>query len=186
VTIQLGALDAAALHELAAAWLPHYAPVELDRVVRRVSADSGGLALLAAELFRAIAQGLELRDTGDRRSWPAPDHTLDATFPSPVPETLSAAIRLGCARLDEEPRRVLLAAAAGPERVTAAALAAALELSEPRVTAALDELEWGRWVVSDARGYTFRARVMREIVMRELMTPGQRRRMAEAMAAEPA
>lgn len=183
VSVRLGPLDAPALRTLAATWLPHYAPAELDRVVRRVSADSAGLPLLAAELFRAIAHGLEMEDGRESVSWPAPDRTLDQTLPSAISDTLSASIRLGCARLTEDPRLVLLAAAAGPERVTAAGIGAALELSPTRVAAALDALEWDRWLVSDARGYTFRARVVRDIVARELMTPGRRRRLAEAMDA---
>jgi predicted ATPase len=182
VTLRLGPLDAAALRELAAAWLPHFGPAELDRVVRRVAADSGGVALLAAELFRAIAKGLELGDGGESGRWPAPDRTLDQTLPFPLPETLSAAIRVGSTRLAEASRRVLLAAAAGPERVTPAMLAAALGLSAQALAGTLDELEWEQWLVSDARGYTFRARVVRDVVARELMTPGQRRRMGEAMA----
>jgi hypothetical protein len=48
------------------------------------------------------------------------------------------------------------------------------------VTAALDELEWGRWLESDARGYGFVARVVGEIVNRDLVTPGQRRRLRPA------
>ena len=186
VTLRLEPLDAGALREIAVAWLPHFGAAQLDRVVRRVSADSAGVALLAAELFRAIAQGLDLGEDAEPASWPAPDRTLDQTLPSPIPDTLSAAIRLGCARLPDDARQVLLAAAAGPERVTSDALVKAIAIPADRVVAALDTLEWARWIVSDARGYTFRARVVRDIVRRELLTPGQRRRMAEAMSIEGA
>lgn len=183
VTVELGALDGPALSALAAAWLPHYTPAEIDRVARRVAADSAGVPLIATELFRAIAHGLEMGDGTGSGSWPAPDRTLDQTLPSPIPDVLSASIRLGCTRLAEDSRLVLLAAAAGPERTTAAAIGAAVGLPSSRIAAALDALEWGRWLVSDARGYTFRARIVRDIVARELMTPGQRRRLAEAMGA---
>jgi hypothetical protein len=45
---------------------------------------------------------------------------------------------------------------------------------------ALDELEWHRWLVSEPRGYSFAARIVRQVVERDMVTPGQRRRVMEA------
>jgi len=45
---------------------------------------------------------------------------------------------------------------------------------------ALDELEWHRWLVAEPRGYSFAARIVRQIVQRDMVTPGQRRRVLEA------
>jgi hypothetical protein len=53
------------------------------------------------------------------------------------------------------------------------------------LSAALDELEWQRWLVSDGRGYVFVARIVERIIERDMLTPGQRRRMREA-AGRPA
>ncbi|MDQ2669261.1 MAG: hypothetical protein M3Y31_01375, partial [Gemmatimonadota bacterium] len=156
----------------------------LDRIVRRVLADSAGLPLLAVELLRAVAQGLELDESSE--PWPAPAQTLDQTLPGDMPDSLSAAVRLASSRLGDDPRRALVAASAGTERVTVDALAEATGLPRDRVAAALDELEWTRWLVSDARGYTFTARVVREIVARDLLTPGQRRRLGEVLRAAAA
>ena len=50
----------------------------------------------------------------------------------------------------------------------------------PYVARALDELEWCRWIVAEPRGYSFAARIVRLVVQRELVTPGQRRRVLEA------
>lgn len=47
--------------------------------------------------------------------------------------------------------------------------------------AALDELEWQRWLSSEARGYSFVARIVREVVAQDMLTPGQRRRIQEAV-----
>ena len=60
--------------------LPSYSEVELDRLVRRVSTDSGGLALLAVEILRAVSRGLEL--DGGGKAWPATAQTLDQTLPA--------------------------------------------------------------------------------------------------------
>jgi DNA-binding GntR family transcriptional regulator len=60
-------------------------------------------------------------------------------------------------------------------------LARSLELSVDALTAALDELEWHRWLVSEPRGYAFVARVVRQVIARDMLTPGQRRRILEGL-----
>jgi len=61
-----------------------------------------------------------------------------------------------------------------------AVLERALEMEADDVARALDELEWHRWLVSEPRGYSFAARIVRQVVQREMVTPGQRRRVLEA------
>jgi hypothetical protein len=52
---------------------------------------------------------------------------------------------------------------------------------EPAETGrALDELEWHRWLLAEPRGYTFVARIVRQVLERDILTPGQRRRILEA------
>jgi len=53
-------------------------------------------------------------------------------------------------------------------------------LPMPDVLAALDELEWTRWLVAESRGYAFVARVISDIVAADMLTPGQRQRLLEA------
>jgi hypothetical protein len=48
------------------------------------------------------------------------------------------------------------------------------------VAKALDELEWHRWLVYDPRGYTFVARIVRQVIAQDMLTPGQRQRVLEA------
>ena len=66
--------------------------------------------------------------------------------------------------------------------MTSGQLEAAAELSPRAAAAALDELEWGRWLASDARGYGLVARIGGEIIARDLVTPGHRRRIGAARA----
>jgi hypothetical protein len=47
---------------------------------------------------------------------------------------------------------------------------------------ALDELEWHRWLVAEPRGYGFVARIVRLVIERDMLTPGQRRRLLESDA----
>jgi hypothetical protein len=56
----------------------------------------------------------------------------------------------------------------------------ALGMNAEEVGRALDELEWHRWLVAEPRGYSFVARIVRQIVERDLLTAGQRRRLLEA------
>ena len=50
------------------------------------------------------------------------------------------------------------------------------DLTPEAVVSALDELEWSRWLVAEPRGYTFMARVVRDVIARDMLTPGQRKR----------
>ncbi len=55
-------------------------------------------------------------------------------------------------------------------------IAAATGLPAAVLHRQLDVLEWERWLVSDARGYSFVARVPRDIVAQDMVTDGQRQR----------
>jgi hypothetical protein len=51
---------------------------------------------------------------------------------------------------------------------------------------ALDELEWQRWLEADGQGYGFVARLARQVVARDMLTPGQRVRYRERAGVSPA
>jgi DNA-binding SARP family transcriptional activator len=172
-------LDVSALRELSRRMLPSFTDVEIDRVVRRVGSDSAGVPLLAVELLRAVALGMDLGAVSG--AWPEPLKTLDQTLPSDLPDAVVAAIRVGFRRLGPAARHVLAAASVLDSRVTSEELARATDLPLQEVTAALDELEWYRWMVSEPRGYGFVARVVRQVVSRDMLTPGQRRRILERL-----
>jgi predicted ATPase len=179
VVIVLGPLDIEGLRALARGILPSFSSVEIDRVVRRVGADSAGIPLLAVELLRAVALGMDLGTTSG--AWPEPLKTLDQTLPGELPDAVVSAIRVGFRRLGRTAQQVLAAASIMDDRVTTARLARSLELSVDALTAALDELEWHRWLVSEPRGYAFVARVVRQVIARDMLTPGQRRRILEGL-----
>jgi predicted ATPase len=177
--VTLGPLDVTALWELARRILPTFTEVEIDRVVRRVGSDSAGVPLLAVELLRAVALGLDLGVTSG--AWPEPLKTLDQTLPGDLPDAVVAAIRIGFRQLSPVARQVLAAASILDARVTPEVLARGADLTPGEVTAALDELEWHRWMVSEPRGYGFVARVVRQVIARDMLTPGQRRRILERL-----
>ena len=177
-TVRLRVLDRAAIRRLAERMLPGYDPVAIDRVVRRVATDSAGLPLLAVELLRAVALGLDLGTISG--AWPEPYRTLDQSLPGHLPDAVVAAIRIGVRRLSPQAQRVLAATAVLGDLVPPALLERALSLETEEVARALDELEWHRWLVSEPRGYSFVARIVRKVVERDIVTPGQRRRVLEA------
>jgi predicted ATPase len=178
-TLALARLDAAAIRELAQWALPSYEGEALDRVTRRVTTDSAGIPLLAVELLHAVTLGHE--PEADGTPWPAPLRTLSQTLPGDLPDSVVAAIRVGFRGLSRGAQQVLATLAVLPDRADEPLLVRATGLTRNDVALALDELEWQRWVAADARGYSFVARIVKDIVKRDMLTPGQRRRIEETI-----
>ena len=176
--VRLRPLDRAALRRLAERMLPGYDRVAIDRVTRRVATDSAGMPLLAVELLRAVALGLDLGTISE--AWPEPLRTLDQTLPGELPDAVVAAIRIGFRRLSPPAQRVLAAASVLGDLVAASLLEKVLSQSPEETALALDELEWHRWLVAEPRGYSFVARLVRRVVERDMLTPGQRQRVLVA------
>ena len=123
--------------------------------------------------------GLDLR--GDASAWPDPYKTLDQTLPGDLPDTVLAAIRVDFRRLTPPAQRALSAAAvAGRSGLTSGCWPGSWARQLEEVAKALDELEWHRWLVYDPRGYTFVARIVRQVIAQDMLTPGQRQRVLEA------
>ena len=181
VSITVGALAIGDLRELARRILPTFDDVEIDRVARRVGTDSAGIPLLAVELLRAVALGLDLNAVSG--AWPEPFRTLDQSLPGDLPAAVVAAVRVGFGQLERKVRTILAAASILEDRFTPEGLARAADLPQDDVIRALDLLEWQRWLVSEPRGYGFAARIVREIIAREMLTPGQRRRILDRATA---
>lgn len=179
--LSLGALDDAALRTLVHWALPRFTDGDVKRVARRVAVDSAGIPLLAVELIRAIALGLELE--GAPATWPMRRQTLDQTLPGELPDVLVAAIRVGVRALSQEAQSALIATAVLGDRVPAGTIGRGSGLAAPALALALDELEWQRWLVAESRGYSFVARIVREVVVRDLVPAGQQQRIIEAAAA---
>jgi DNA-binding SARP family transcriptional activator len=172
--IALDKLPLEAIRRLVHWALPTYTGENADRLARRIAADSAGLPLLAVEICHAMAQGLDLESTNG--AWPHPLRTLDSTFPGDLPDTIVAAIRVGFRCLSQPAQQALVATALLGERVTGQRIGAAAELAGKALHAALDELEWRRWLVAEPRGYGFVARIVRDVVSRDMVTEGERQR----------
>jgi hypothetical protein len=166
------------VRELARWALPAYGEPDLDRVARRVEADSAGLPLLAVELLHAIAVGLDLGAVAG--AWPQPLRTLSQTLPGDLPGAVVAAIRVGFRRLSEPAQRALSAAAVLGERVAGERIGRGAGLTGEVLHHALDELEWQRWLAAEPRGYAFVARIVRDVIVRDMISPGQRQRIMAA------
>jgi len=95
-----------------------------------------------------------------------------------------AAIRIGFRRLSPSAQRVLAAASVLGDLVAASLLEKVLSQSPEDTALALDELEWHRWLVAEPRGYSFVARLVRRVVERDMLTPGQRQRVLVAAGRE--
>ncbi len=175
--IRLEPLGSADVARLVAHVMPTLGDAQRERMTRRVLADSAGLPLFVVELLHAIASGLDPEELAG--GWPAPLRTLEHTLPGDLPDTLVAAIRVGFRRLSGAAQRTLATSAVLDDRVTPRELAPITGLGDDQTVAALDELEWGRWLLADARGYAFVAGIVRDVVGRDMLTVGQRQRIAE-------
>jgi predicted ATPase len=180
VSVDLVPLEPAAIREMARWALPAYDEDALDRVARRVYVDSNGLPLLAVELLHAVAVGLDLGTV--RGAWPQPQRTLSQTLPGDLPSAVVAALRVGFRRLSEPAQQALVVVAVLGERVDAPTVGRTAGLSGEALGRALDELEWQRWLTADARGYQFLARIVREVIARDMVSPGQRQRILASAA----
>lgn len=182
--VRLGALGPDDLRMLTRWAMPAYSDTEVDRLARRIGADSAGLPLLAVELLHAVALGLDLH--GAPHAWPEPSRTLDQTLPTELPETIVAAIRIGYRRLSKHAQLVVAVVSQGAGGTDTDAIRRAADLEGDRLTAALDEAEWQRWLTVDGRGYHFVARVAKEVIGRDMLTKGQRQRIRERLGLPPA
>ncbi|MBI4421132.1 MAG: AAA family ATPase [Gemmatimonadetes bacterium] len=175
--IRPGRFDDAALGSLVTWALPRYAPEEIHRLVRRLERDTAGIPLLAIAMAEAVADGFKL--VPDSPAWPSPKRTLVDSLPGDLPPAVVGAVCLRFRGLAAPLPQVLGAAAAIRDRVDAGTLARAAELDVPAVERALDQLEWERWLAADARGYVFSAPIVRDVLLQQMLTPGQAKRYRE-------
>jgi DNA-binding SARP family transcriptional activator len=168
--------------ELLAGWaMPAYSADDRARLARRLVADTAGLPVLVVEILHALALGLDL-GTADG-AWPEPQRTLDQTMPGDLPDAIVAAIRTGFRGLSVDGQQILRAAAVADRPVDGARLGRAVDLAGDALACALDETEWQRWLQASPRGYDFVARILGEVIARDMMTDGQRQRLAAALDA---
>lgn len=179
VVVRLGPLGLSDIRELVRWAVPASDDGHQDRLARRVHTDSAGVPLLAVELLSAVALGLDLQII--KPDWPEPFQTLQQTLPGELPDGIVAAVRVLFHRCAPQTQQVLQAVAVVGDCAPAEMVARATGLSLEAVIQALDELEWTRWLTSDGRGYTFVARIVRQVVERDLVLPGQRRRLRAAV-----
>lgn len=172
--IRVGRLDQTALGELVAWAVPAYTADERDRLVRRAERDTAGIPLLAVALLEAVAAGYRLAP--DAPAWPAAARTLIDSLPGSLPPAVVGAVCQRFSGLPLAAQHVLGAAAALGGRGDVTLLARATGLEPGPVAQALDVLEWERWLSADTKGYVFAAPIERDIVLQEMLTPGQARR----------
>ena len=176
--VRVGAFSGEAVRVLAHWALSSFDDVQLDRVTRRVATDSAGIPLLVVALLEAVAAGLDLQKVGG--AWPEPLQTFDQTLAGELPDAVVAAIRVLFGKLSGPAQQVLAAAAVLGGRVPAAVLGRTSGVGAEALDGALDELEWARLLSAEPRGYSFVARIVRDVIERDMVTAGQRRRILEA------
>jgi DNA-binding SARP family transcriptional activator len=165
--------------ELVAWAFPEYDEQASDRLTRRVLADTAGNPFLAVELIRAIRAGMHIGVDTQGGAWPAEARTLDQTIPGDLPQSVAASLRVRFRGLAEHGQELLAVVAVLGGNEPTEILARVGGMSTPEAEHALDELEWQRWLVADARGYTFVTGLAKEVVLADMITRGKKRRILE-------
>ncbi len=178
VELHTGLLAEADVAEFAGWAVPAYPGPQRERLARRVLADTAGNPFLVAELMLALRAGLNV-SPGEGPAWPAARRTLDDTLPSQLPPAVAAALRLRYRALGAPAQRVLAALAVLGGRTPAPTLARAAEVPQGELDRALDELEWERWIHGDAHGYSFVTRLARDVILTDMVTGGEQRRIRQ-------
>ena len=160
--------------------LPAYDDDQLDRIARRMSAESGGYPLIAYVIYTAIADGMEIGEI--TQPWPRRKNTYHDELPVDPHDHLVGAVSVRLGRLTTDAREVLrvLAVLDGP--CPAKRLARGADIPGSSIDRALDELEARQWVVADARGYSFVAGTIRSIVRKTHVLPGVVERILSRMS----
>ena len=176
--VHLGPLREREVRELVTALAPWCDnDQQRDRLARRIAFETGGDPLFAVTLLDGLAEVASLRD--EALVWPPPNITLEAPVPFDVPHLVRLVVTARLAELDEFARRVLVAAAVGARDVDPDIVAALLESGRNKVDGALATLERARFVTFDGARYGLAARLIADVVLAELVTPGQRKRLTE-------
>lgn len=179
--ITLGPLAPVEIEALVRAQVPAWGPLEVERLVRRVATDSAGIPLLVTLLLEAVSDGLEPEGT----AWPSELQTLDQSLPGDLPDGVVAALRVRYRRLDLDAQTLLTVLGVVDGRVTESELATLADQPLDRVRVVLDLLERSHWVHGDSRGYAIAGRLVRDVLARDMVTPGQRRRLLARRGSPP-
>lgn len=174
VVLKLTVFDDRDVRELSRYALPSYPTEKLDQLTRRVLADTAGIPLLVAAIISAVAGGLQTNERAP--AWPETNRTLVDTLPGELPDNVVAAIRVNFRRLSSDARQVLVAAAVLGGRQSIETLGRASRVTGDALVQALDELEWQRWLTAEPRGYAFVARIVRDVIDRDMVVEGERQR----------
>ena len=174
--VETNGFELADVEELVVWAFPGYDEDATNRLTRRVLADTAGNPFLAVELIRAVKSGLRLREDAPSSAWPDAARTLDQTMPGDLPATVAASLRVRFQTLSSSGQVMLTVVAVVGGNETIEVLARAGDVSVADAERALDELEWQRWIVSDARGFCFVTGLAREVVLADMVTGGNKKR----------
>lgn len=176
--VRLGPLREHELRGLVDALAPWVAGAEQrDRLTRRIAFETGGDPTFAVTLLEGLAEMASLRE--EALVWPPPNITLEAPVPFDVPHLVRVVTAARLRQLDASVRDVLVAAAIGDRAIEPDTVAALAERPVRAVEDALGVLERHGWVAFDGERYRLTARLIGSVVLSELVTPGQRRRLEQ-------
>ncbi len=150
VRLPIADLSESQLGQLIAAIIGHPAPLFSQRLYRATA----GHPLFVLETLRDLRERGELRQVGGLWQTPYDELTLDYAEIL-TPASVSAAIDERLSRLGEGTRRVLQAAAASSEALSAAQLAEVSGLSEWDAVAALEQAQAARLMTAQHDTYVF-------------------------------
>lgn len=148
---------------------------ESDRLARRITAESGGIPLLAVTLLRALGTAASLR--AQVLVWPPPEQTFEAALPFSIPSLLKRALELALGELQQEQQDILAVASVCGDPFDTELIAHTVERSVADVERALAICEAHKLIHFMNGRYTFCAAVVADVVRAECVIAGERRRL---------
>ncbi len=150
---------------------------QLARLARRVDFETGGDPFLTVSLLRGLAEVSSLR--GEALVWPLENVTLETPVPFDIPQLVKAATMERVQLLSATAKDVLVGTCVGGSEVQPDVLSGLLDIATSDIEDALAQLERHHIVSFDGDRYFVEAALLREVVLSELLTPGQRKRLEQ-------
>lgn len=148
---------------------------QLARLTRRVDFETGGDPFLTVSLLRGLAEVSSLRD--EALVWPLANVTLETPVPFDIPRLVKAATMERVEMLTATAKDVLVGTCIGGSEVHPDVLSELLHIPTAEIEDALAQPERHHIVSFDGDRYFVEAALLREVVLSELLTPGQRKRL---------
>jgi hypothetical protein len=151
--------------------------VDVDRLARRVTLESGGSPFLAVTLLRDLDKVTGLKE--DLLTWPPAGHTYEAPLPFSIPNAVKVSVIARLAHLSADAKAVARSSSVCGLAIDPELSGHLTDVAPQQLDSALDELERERLVAHTGERYVFNGRLIPEVIRSECVPRGERERIRQ-------